>query len=78
MIGLTIKLELLCGCGHRKYEQLTPEQAGQVIADIEAGRVEDAPRGQYFVINKNTKRLVGKVGLADNQELVMMPVIRGG
>jgi len=76
--NLTIKLELLCGCGHRKYEQLTPQQAEQIIADIEAGRVEDAPRGAYFVINKNTKRLVGKVGLADNQELIMMPMVRGG
>ena len=75
---MAIKLELLCGCGHRKYEELTPEQAEQIIADIEAGRVEDAPRGAYFVINKNTKRLVGKIGLSDNQELVMMPMIRGG
>ena len=75
---MAIKLEVLCGCGHRKYEELTPEQAEQIIVDIEAGKIEDAPKGSYFVVNKNTKRLVGKIHLADNQELLMMPVIRGG
>jgi len=75
---LAIKLEVLCSLGHRKYESLTPEQAEKIVADIEAGKIEEAPKGAYFVINKNTKRLVGKIHFADNQELLMMPVIRGG
>jgi hypothetical protein len=75
---MAIKLEVLCSSGHRKYEKLTPEQAEQIVADIEAGKIEGAPKGSYFVINKNTKRLVGKIHFADNQELLMMPVIRGG
>ena len=75
---MAIKLEVLCSLGHRKYESLTPEQAEKIVADIEAGKIEEAPKGAYFVINKNTKRLVGKIHFADNQELLMMPVIRGG
>jgi len=75
---MAIKIEVLCALGHRKYEKLTPDQAEQIIADIEAGKIEGAPKGSYFVINKNTKRLVGKIHFADNQELLMMPIVRGG
>lgn len=75
---MTVTLELLCAGGHRKYAPVTPEEAEELIAKIEKGEMEGAPAGPYFVINKTTKRIVGKLDIKDNQELVMMPVVRGG
>jgi len=75
-MGITIKL--LCASGHRKYADLIPEEAAKMIEAIEQGKVKGAPAGPYFVINKNTRRIVGKLDIKDNQELVMMPQIRGG
>jgi len=57
---------------------MTPEEAQKTIAAIEKGEIEGVPGGPYYVMNKNTKRLVGKLDIKDNQELVMMPVVRGG
>lgn len=73
-----VKIELLCAGGHRKYVDMTPEEAQKIIEAIEDGKIRGAVKGTYFVINKNTKRLVGKLDIKDNQELVMMPVVRGG
>jgi len=75
---MAITLKVICALGHRKYADLTPEEAEKMIAAIEKGEVKGAPAGPYFVINKNTKRMVGKLDIKDNQELVMMPQIRGG
>ncbi len=75
---MTIKLEVICSLGHRKYADMTPEETEKVISDIESGKIQGIATGPYYVMNKNTKRLVGKIGLADNQELVMMPIIKGG
>lgn len=75
---MAIKLEVICSEGHRKYAPMTPEETEQTIAAIESGQVQGLRGGAYFVVNKNTKRIVGKIGLADNQELLMIPVIRGG
>ena len=75
---MVIILEVLGSCGHKKYAPMTPEETERMIANIEAGKIEECRAGPYYVMNKNTKRLVGKVALADNQELVMVPVIRGG
>ena len=64
--------------GHRKYAPTTVEETQTLIEAIENGEVEGVEGGPYFVVNKNTKRLVGKLDIKDNQELVMMPQIRGG
>ena len=75
---LAITVEVLCHEGHRKYAEMTVEETENLIHSIEDGKVEGLRGGPYYVINKNTQRIVGKIGLADNQELIMMPVIRGG
>jgi len=75
---LAIKLEVLGSIGHRKYAPMTPEETEQTIKAIEAGRVQGLGAGSYYLINKNTQRIVGKVGIQDNQELIMIPVARGG
>ena len=64
--------------GHRKYAGMTAEETQELVQAIEEGKVEGVEGGPYFVINKNTKRIVGKVDIKDNQKLVMMPVVRGG
>ena len=73
-----INLKVLCGMGHKKYADMTTEEAEKLISAIERGEIEDLSAGPYYVINKNTKRLVGKVDIKDNQELIMLPVVRGG
>jgi len=64
--------------GHRKYARMEVQETQQLVQAIEDGEVEGVEGGPYFIINKNTKRLVGKLDIKDNQELVMMPVVRGG
>jgi len=74
-----IKLEVpTAKDGHRKYAPTTAEEAQALVQAIENGEVEGVEGGPYFVVNKNTKRMVGKLDIKDNQELVMMPQIRGG
>jgi len=64
--------------GHRKYAPTTLEEAQKLVEAIEEGTIEGVEGGPYFVINKNTNRLVGKLDIKDNQELIMMPQIGGG
>ena len=64
--------------GHRKYAQMTVEETQNLVEAVEEGKIEGVQGGPYFVINKNTKRIVGKLDIKGNQELVMMPVVRGG
>lgn len=75
---MVVNLKVLCGMGHRKYADMTPEETQELIAKIEKGEIEDLQAGPYYVLNKNTKRIVGKLDIKDNQELIMMPVVRGG
>jgi len=64
--------------GHKKYADMTPEETAKLIEAIERGEIEGLQAGPYYVMNTNTKRLVGKLDVKDNQELIMMPVVRGG
>ena len=64
--------------GHRKYAQMTVQETQELIEAVQEGKIEGVEGGPYFVMNKNTKRIVGKLDIKDNQELIMMPVVRGG
>jgi len=74
---MTVTLEVLGAMGHRKYEKLTPEETQELISKIERGELE-YPAGPYFVVDKETKRIIGKVAIPDNRQLVMLPIVRGG
>ena len=73
-----INLKVLCGMGHRKYADMTPEETEKLIAAIERGEIKGLQAGPYYVMNKNTKRIVGKLDIKESQKLIMMPVVRGG
>lgn len=73
-----IKLEVLGSMGHRRFEAMTPEETETVVKAIEEGKMAGLKKGAYFLINKNTKRLVGKIRIRDNQELAMIPSAVGG
>lgn len=73
-----IKLEVLGSMGHRRFEAMTPEETEKVVKQIEDGKIRGMRKGAYFLMNKNTKRLVGKIRIRDNQELVMIPAATGG
>jgi len=75
---LGISLELLCTSGHRKYKALTVEETQKLVQDIREGKIEGAPAGRYFIIQKSTQRPIGELDIKDGQELVMMPVVGGG
>jgi len=64
--------------GHRKYAPVTPAEATALVTAIEEGEIEGVEGGPYFVMNKSTKRIVGKLDIKDSQELVMMPIAMGG
>lgn len=73
-----ISLEVPSDEGHRKYAPMTAEETEDLIEAIEEGSIEGIKGGPYFVINKNTRRPVGKLDIKDNQQLVMLPVVSGG
>ena len=75
---MVIEMRLICGAGHRKYASMTPEEAQEIITKIEAGNVKDAPKGNYFIINESTRRIVGKLDIKNGQKLLLVPAIQGG
>lgn len=75
---MAVTLEVLDYNGHRKYAPMTVEETQELVTAIEEGKVKGLSQGPYFLINKNTKRVIGKVDIKDNQELVMIPPMRGG
>jgi hypothetical protein len=76
--NMAIEIKLVCGAGHRKYAAMTPEEAQNIVSKVESGQVKDAPRGAYFIINENTKRLIGKLDIKYGQKLLLVPAIQGG
>ena len=72
------KIEVLCYKGDMKFERKSFEETKELIQKIEAGEVEDLPQGRYFLIDKTNKRLIHEILPTENQELVMIPVIKGG
>ena len=73
-----ISLEVATVEGHRKYADMTLEETAHLIGAIEDGTIEGVEGGPYFVINKNTRRPVGKLDIKGDQELVMLPIVSGG
>ena len=73
-----ISLEVAAEEGHRKYAPMNVEETQELIEAIEEGSIQGINGGPYFVINKNTRRPVGKLDIKNNQELVMLPIVSGG
>ncbi len=72
-----IKLEVLNWRGHSEFN-VTPEKITEFIEQIERGEVEELPSGKYFIYDKENMKIIRRVDMADNQSLVMMPIVAGG
>jgi len=59
--------------GHEELKDLTPEEAKEVIENLEG--VEGL---RFFVVDLATKKVVKELVLQEDQELAVIPVIRGG
>ena len=65
---MTVKIKKIGREGHSEVD-VSQEQA------IEMCRAEE---GRYFVIDSKTKQLVKEINIKDGQELMLVPIIRGG
>ena len=67
------KVEILGSEGHQTFEDLTPEQAEQLI-----NKTIEAEGERYFIIDKQTKAVLKEIKLSENQEIALIPIARGG
>jgi len=65
---MTVKIKKIGKDGHSEID-VTPEQAIEMCT---------AEEGRYFVIDSKTKQLVKEINIKDGQELMLVPIIRGG
>ena len=59
--------------GHEELKDLTPEEAKEVIDKLES--VEGL---RFFVVDLETKKVLKELELQEDQELAVIPIIRGG
>lgn len=63
-----VKIRKLSEKGHEEFD----------VSKEEAIEMFQAEQGRYFVVDSKTKKLVSEVSIEDGQELMMVPIIRGG
>jgi len=63
-----VKIRKLSEKGHEEFD----------VSKEEAIEMFQAEQGRYFVVDSKTKELVSEVNIEDDQELMMVPIIRGG
>jgi hypothetical protein len=63
-----VKIRKLSEKGHEEFD----------VPKEEAIEMFQAEQGRYFVVDSKTKKLVSEVNIEDDQELMMVPIIRGG
>ena len=59
--------------GHEEFKDLSSEEAEILINEI-----EDAEGERYFIVDKNTQKIVKELKLQEDQELVLIPIVQGG
>lgn len=67
------KIILLTISGHQTFEDLTPEEAEQLIEEIE---IREGKR--YFVYDTENETILKEIKLLPNQTVALVPVIGGG
>jgi len=72
------KIQVLCYKGDMKFERKTWEETKELIGKIERGEIEGVPLGRYFLFDKTNNRIIHEILPTENQELVMIPIIKGG
>lgn len=65
---MPVKIRYLNKKGDTPLE-LTPEEAQELV---------DAEEGKYFVVDAETRQILHEVEVKNGQNLVLMPVVRGG
>jgi len=68
VIKLPVKIVYLNRKGHETVE-LSPKEAEQLIK---------AEQGRYFVVDAETRQVLREIKLEDGQELMLVPIVRGG
>jgi len=63
-----VKIHILGKKGHETVE-LPPKEAEELI---------EAEEGRYFVVDAETKQILREIKLEEGQELMMIPIVRGG
>lgn len=65
---MVVKLRRMYSGGDEE-KQLTIDEAQSMV---------QAEEGRYFVVDKETRKVIKPVEIVDGQELLMIPVLRGG
>lgn len=66
-------LKILGKHGHESLVDVTPEEALQKIEELE--HIEGKT---FFIVDMETKKIVKKIEIQQEQELAIVPFIRGG
>jgi len=68
-----VTVNILGKKGHEQFVDLTPEEAEELIEET-----IDAEGQRYFVVDKDTQKIVKELKLQEDQELVLIPIAQGG
>jgi len=68
-----VKVSILNEFGHESFEDLTVEEAEKLVNET-----IDAEGTRYFVIDKDTKQILREIKLQEDQDITLIPIIRGG
>ena len=66
-------LKILGKHGHESLVDVTPEEAQQKIEEL-----ENIEGKTFFIVDMETKKIVKKLEIQQEQELAVVPFIRGG
>lgn len=66
-------LKILGKHGHESLLDVTPEEAQQKIDEL-----EEIEGKTFFIVDMETKKIVRKLEIQEDQELAIVPFIRGG
>ena len=66
-------LKILGKHGHESLVNVTPEEAQQKIEEL-----EEIEGKTFFIVNLATQKVVKKLEIQEDQELAIVPFIRGG
>lgn len=66
-------LKILGKHGHESLVDVSPEEAQQKIEEL-----EEIEGKTFFIVDLATNKIVKKLAIQENQELAVIPFIRGG
>jgi len=68
-----VNVSILGSKGHEEFKDLTVEEAEELIE-----KTIDAEGQRYFIVDKNTNQLIKEVKLQPDQDIALIPIVKGG